>query len=935
MGALELWAGEAKRVTVTSGGDVGIGGTPVNSPLNVFSDGSANCIRLIGRANGTTDESCLSFMDNNNSTENCLILNVGKDLAFHTNSAERMRLSSSGTLTLSTGTIVHGSTTILNSSRELINIAELAINAAAAGSWKLYCNGIAYFNGNVIIGRNQSMNPRLILSAAAKSSNLGKADTGMALCLDSGASDAANSVGHLTQIGLGLINAYQPAAIGSMVSIAGAYTAAHLVFATRPNYNDVAPTERMRIQDDGKVGIGTTSPWQRLDLGYDASALMRATRYYIYDSNRYIEAESTAIKYYGLAGHNFHTSGGEKVRIQTDGNVGIGGSTSLDNKLEILGNLRLRNAPSTNPSIKLNNGNVEVVALELDTGATGVLGLRDHSLNIDVNGKIGIGDTAPSTKLTVIDTKTANYAIDTSSTWRVLRLGNHAATATYGSPAAGIDFSAGDSQSGRTFIVCKRSGSGDGDLIFGTSSNNGTNYTEAMVVRHDGNVGIGTNAPAYRLEVVGGAEIAAWFRGSGNDTCVMIGNTASGDSGEQYIQFVNNSTWANAWMVGMDDDEKFKIAYGANGEITDAKTKVTVQQDGKVGIGDVTPSYLLDVNGTGRYTGQLTLDTGIIGPLGSTMLNSSQELINIAEIAINAAAAGSNKLYCNGNANINGDCDASTFTGSGAALTSLNASNLSSGTVATARMGSGTASSSTFLRGDNTWATPSGGGGGMTDWIGQDGDGTNVTISDGKYVKFKEGSGIDTNWTDTSSGTSGDPYDLTISCKSAVCQSFYTSYNGQSSTPSSGQIIFSSEGSVYALSDYSQTIKFSSYSTSDYRLKKNISTFNSEAWTKVKSVNLRKFDFDESAIDEAVIVDKDIVKPSTLTQKIGFIAHELSEAGIDGAVAGSKDEIDADGNAVYQRVDPIKLIPVMWGALNEAITKIETLETKVQTLENS
>ena len=83
-------------------GDVGIGGTPVNSPLNVFSDGGANCIRMIGRANGTTDESCLSFMDNNNSTENCLILNVGKDLAFHTNSAERMRLNSSGNLGIGT-----------------------------------------------------------------------------------------------------------------------------------------------------------------------------------------------------------------------------------------------------------------------------------------------------------------------------------------------------------------------------------------------------------------------------------------------------------------------------------------------------------------------------------------------------------------------------------------------------------------------------------------------------------------------------------------------------------------------------------------------------------------------------------------------------------------------------------------------------------------
>ena len=44
------------------------------------------------------------------------------------------------------------------------------------------------------------------------------------------------------------------------------------------------------------------------------------------------------------------------------------------------------------------------------------------------------------------------------------------------------------------------------------------------------------------------------------------------------------------------------------------------------------------------------------------------------------------------------------FSGSGASLTTLNASNLSSGTVGTARLGSGSASSSTYLRGDGTWA---------------------------------------------------------------------------------------------------------------------------------------------------------------------------------------------------------------------------------------
>jgi hypothetical protein len=53
-----------------------------------------------------------------------------------------------------------------------------------------------------------------------------------------------------------------------------------------------------------------------------------------------------------------------------------------------------------------------------------------------------------------------------------------------------------------------------------------------------------------------------------------------------------------------------------------------------------------------------------------------------------------------------------TFSGNGSALTSLNGSNISSGTVPTARLGSGTASSSTFLRGDQTYAAPA------SSWVG-------------------------------------------------------------------------------------------------------------------------------------------------------------------------------------------------------------------------
>ena len=54
----------------------------------------------------------------------------------------------------------------------------------------------------------------------------------------------------------------------------------------------------------------------------------------------------------------------------------------------------------------------------------------------------------------------------------------------------------------------------------------------------------------------------------------------------------------------------------------------------------------------------------------------------------------------------------------------------------------------------------------QTDFVIQDGDGTNVTIVDGNYIKFIEGAGsgatIDINWTDTTPGSSADPYDLTF-----------------------------------------------------------------------------------------------------------------------------------------------------------------------------
>ncbi len=115
------------------------------------------------------------------------------------------------------------------------------------------------------------------------------------------------------------------------------------------------------------------------------------------------------------------------------------------------------------------------------------------------------------------------------------------------------------------------------------------------------------------------------------------------------------------------------------------------------------------------------------------------------------------KLYYNGSERletqsggilITGTTTSTAFSGTGTLLTALNATNIGSGTVPTARLGSGTADNTSFLRGDNTWQTIASGGlgnvvedttpqlGGDLDANGNDIDmGTNV-ITDAKVGEW-------------------------------------------------------------------------------------------------------------------------------------------------------------------------------------------------------
>ena len=110
--------------------------------------------------------------------------------------------------------------------------------------------------------------------------------------------------------------------------------------------------------------------------------------------------------------------------------------------------------------------------------------------------------------------------------------------------------------------------------------------------------------------------------------------------------------------------------------------------------------------------------------------------------------------------------------------------------------------------------------------------------------------------------------------------------------------------------------------SSDYRLKEN-ETALTDGITRLKQ--LKPYRFNWKADSGGDKVD-------------GFFAHEVSSI-VPEAIHGEKDAMttDDDGKTVInpQQIDQAKLVPLLTGALQEAITKIESLETRVKTLEDA
>jgi len=585
---------------------------------------------------------------------------------------------------------------------------------------------------------------------------------------------------------------------------------------------------------------------------------------------------STAV---GLSALFSNTTGSNNTAVGQNAGYYIEGSSNT-----ILGAYKGTSADAT-----LNN------TVIISAGAT-------ERLRIDSSGKVGIGTTSPATLLHLRATGTP-----------ILRIQDDDGTGQYS------DFynSAGQS------IYNAVNGAGvRGAHVFLQGGN------ETARIDSSGRLGIGTSSPQTLLEI---AEVAA---GSGF-SATSFRSTRS-NFGAEFTGYIDQGVSAGAIISTV--------------ETGTATERIRVTNQGNVGIGTTSPTEALNVVGNILATGRVRSKNGTVGDVGlgftddqnvglyrpqsdtlgfvtgsseRARIDSSGRLL----VGTSTVAPVNTPKICSATSAIESSLSLAQYRNSASISVDLDFVKSRSGTIGTAAAVSssdtisqmrfyGAGNSSTYVEAARITTAVDGGTVSGTSLAGRLVFSTTADGASSPTERMRI-----TNDGSTYLNTGG----VTINPTSGTTDGF--SYNNVDkqlvlSRNDGGSLILrrrSSDGTIQGfyrdttpVGTISVTTTATAYNTSsDYRLKENVTPVT-DGITRLQQLKPSRFNF--------------IADPDTVVD--GFIAHE-AQAVVPECVTGTKDEVDDEGNFVYQGIDQSKMVPLVVAALQEALAEIETLKQRL------
>ncbi len=360
-------------------------------------------------------------------------------------------------------------------------------------------------------------------------------------------------------------------------------------------FSTAGNNERMRINSSGSVGIGTTSPTEKLDVVGDIKA---------------------------------------SVDMHAGGDLYVGDDVTATGKV-ITGEVATANMDLV-PLAQMNDSlaAVRAEAFNVDNLTSAYVpyyngtGLNNSPVTVSgTNVGIGMGATTPGAELHV-KSGTSGYNFGTSNDGIIIEDSADPQLTISGSSGNTGHIYFGDNGSNASGQL-EYNHSVDA-MTFSTSAGN-----ERMRINSSGNVGIGTASPSSRLHIWDGS--SGYSFGASTDGLIIEDSGdpqlfISGSSGNiGHIYFGDNASSSSGQLEYLHSANA--MTFSTNG----ANERMRINSSGDVGIGTTSPAEKLDVNGN-------TKSTGFIVESGTKKI-----MINVSGTGTNADDAAISMLNSNSN----------------------------------------------------------------------------------------------------------------------------------------------------------------------------------------------------------------------------------------------------------------------------------------------